>query len=270
MPRTHVISAAVVGERLTPDGPDASAPPTALALTIAMPVHDEEASIGEVVSQALAALDELDEPGEVLVVDDGSTDGTPDILRRLSRRDKRIRVVSNEINLGIRSFNRRMLSSARGEWVFFISSDGEFDCREALRLLDAARQQDVDAVLGYRAAKRYTPYRRAVSALFNSMVRACFGVRFRDIGSIRLLRRTVFAPIPLYSQSAFINAERLLAARRLGARFIELPVEHRPRIAGRGRGARPGKVVAAFGDLIKTRIRWFRFAKFYGEGAVAP
>lgn len=241
-----------------------------IRLTIAMPAFNEAGAIEKVVDEALAVLDDLDGTGEILVVDDGSTDRTPQILRTLAERDPRVRVVRNETNRGIRAFNQQMLQSARGEWVFYISSDGEFDPREALRFLDLATGQSLDAVLGYRTGKQYTIYRRIVSWTFNTLVWALFAVRFTDIGAVRLLRRSAYAPIRLYCRSAFINAERLLVGRRRGARFAELPVTHRKRLAGKGAGSRPAKVLAAFRELVTTRCRWLFFAHYYGDSVIRP
>ena len=240
-----------------------------IRLTISMPAHNEERSVEQVVREALRVLDDLEGVGELLVIDDGSTDRTPNILAVLAAEDSRIRVVRNDKNLGIEGFNRQMLECARGDWVFFISSDGEFDPTEALRFLELAERDSLDAVLGYREAKQYSVYRSIVSGLFNTCVVMFFSARFKDIGSIRLLRRSVYCPIRLYSRSAFINAERLLVARRFGARIREVPVAHRRRLAGKGRGSRPAKVIAAFYELCLTRWRWFFFGHYYGRSGDA-
>jgi glycosyltransferase involved in cell wall biosynthesis len=247
-----------VSRRLESPGVD-----VAPKLTISMPAYNEAACVETSVREALATLDELDGGGEVLVVDDGSTDGTGAILDRIAGGDPRLRVVHHARNLGIGGFNRRMIADARGDWVLFSSSDGEFDPREGLRFLALAESAGADAVLGYRVRKRYSAWRLTVSSLFNALTLACFGARFRDIGSIRLLRRRTFQPLPQYSQSAFINAERLLAGRRRGAVILQVPTVHRPRLAGRGGGARPRRVVEALRDLLYTRARWFRFARYY-------
>ena len=65
-------------------------------------------------------------------------------------------------------------------------------------------------------------------------------------------------------RSAFLNAERLLVGRRNGARIKELPVRHYPRLSGKGGGSRLGKVAQAVADLFRTRLRWFRFQRYYG------
>jgi glycosyltransferase involved in cell wall biosynthesis len=239
-----------------------------LRLTIAMPCFNEAGCVEATVREALSVLDRLRESGggegEVVVVDDGSTDATPEILARVAVEDARLRVIRHARNRGIAEFNPRMLAEARGEWVLFTSSDGEFDPAEALRFLELAEREGADAVLGYRATKRYTGYRRAVSWSFNALTLAGFGARFKDIGSMRMLRRALFQPLRLYSRSAFLNAERLLVGRRRGAVIVEVPIQHRSRLAGVGRGSRPGKVAAAVGDLARTRARWFRFGRFYG------
>lgn len=234
---------------------EAGAPPR---LTIAMPAYNEEAGIERAVTEALEALNGLDAgDGEVLVVDDGSRDRTASILRDVQGADRRLRVVRHDVNRGIGGFNRTMMAEARGDWVFFIGADGEWDAREAVRFLELAERDGADAVLGYRRRKRYGPWRALVSFAFNALVLLLFGARFRDIGSIRLLRREVFQPLKLRSSSAFINAERLLAGRRRGARIVQVPVEHRARLAGRGGGARPRRVLEAVRDLLGVRFRGF-------------
>ncbi len=234
-----------------------------ITLTIAMPVYNEAGTIERVVRSALEVAGEAPGGGEVLVVDDGSTDDTPEILARLAAEKMSLRVVRHDHNQGIGGYGRRMLDEARGEWVFIISSDGEFDPREALRFLDLAQRDGVDAVLGYRRVKRYSPYRLLVSWLFKSLVFLLFGARYRDIGCVRLQRRAVYAPVRLYSESAFSNAERLLVARRRGATSVEAEVEHYPRSHGKGGGAKLAKVVEALLDLVHVRLRWFHFGRYY-------
>jgi glycosyltransferase involved in cell wall biosynthesis len=233
-------------------------------LTIAMPAFNEALNLPGVLKEALAVLDELEGAGEVLVVDDGSTDETPTILARVAATDSRLRWVRNQRNGGIGVFNRRMLDEACGHWVFFIGSDGEWDCIEALRMLSTAQHTGVDGVLGYRVDKQYSRYRRLVSAAFNGLVRVLFGQRFVDIGSVRLLRRSAYAGLPLYCRSALINAERLIIGSRKGARVVQVPVEHRRRPTGKGRGSSPLKVLRSALELLALRYRVLRFAKYYG------
>jgi glycosyltransferase involved in cell wall biosynthesis len=234
-----------------------------LRLTIAMPAFNEQACIERAAVEALSVLDELDGEGELLVVDDGSTDDTAALLTALAGADPRLRVIRHQVNQGIGGFNRRMIQEARGDWVLFTSSDGEFDPREALRFIALAEDQGADAVLGYRTNKHYNTWRVVVSASFNVLTRLCFGAHFHDIGSIRLLRRSLFQPLTLYSRSAFLNAERLLVGRRRGARILQVPTLHRERLSGRGGGAKPKRVAQAIADLLRTRARWFRFERYY-------
>lgn len=234
-----------------------------IKLTIAMAAFNEEGCIEDSIKKALSALDKINAPGEVLVVDDGSTDRTPEIVSKFIKTDPRLRTFRHPENLGFAGFNRSMMREARGEWIFFISADGEFDYNEAVRFLETAEKEDLDAVLSDRTDKCYTLYRLAVSWAFNSLVRISFGADLKDIGSVRILRRSLYKDIPLYSKSAFINAERLVVGYRLGANHTHLTVKHSPRTSGKARGAKFKNVLASFVDLFKTRIRWFGFDRYY-------
>ena len=237
---------------------------SSVRLTIAVPVYNEAGCIVDVMRSCFAVLDQLDGDGEVLVIDDASTDSTPALLAELAAAEPRLRVLRNAENAWLGVFHRRVREHARGEWVFLIGADGEADYFQALEFLEIAERLGVDAVLGYRPTRVYTSYRKIVSRSYNGLVSLCFGARFRDIGWIRLMRRSVFSQIPVYSNSAFADAEQLVAARRKGARFEEVPSEHLPRASGTGSGARLTNVAKAFRDLTLTRLRWFRFDHYYG------
>ncbi len=229
-----------------------------------MPAYNEEAAIEHVVLQALAVLNNMNLQGEVMVLEDRSTDHTFAILQRLSHDHPQVRVLQNDVNRGAAGFERRLLLEARGEWMFFGSSDGETDyTRDVPRFYEIAQRQNLRGVYGYRVVKNYNRYRGFVSWTYKFLIGALFGVKFKDAGWVKLFHCPTYAPIPLYSDSAFISAERLLVANRRHVRYAELETAHLPRMGGRSRGGQWRWVVASFRDLLFTRLRWFCFNHFY-------
>lgn len=230
-----------------------------------MPVFNESASVLEVAKVALSQLDRLAHfgPGELLILDDASTDETPRILRELAQADPRVRILTNKVNGGVASFERRLLEECRGEWYFFGSSDGETDYNDVGNFLQTALKLKLHAVLGFRKQKNYTFYRSLISTAFRYSLYIFFGQKIRDSGWIRLLHVPTFRRIPTYSLSAFITAERTMAAREHGFALIEIEVNHLPRKAGRGRGGQVKWVYQATRDLLRTRLRWFGFHRYY-------
>lgn len=233
------------------------------ALTFFFPAYNEEENLEAVVAEALATLPRFAETFEVVIVDDGSRDRTPELADALAQRDPRVRVIHHRPNRGYGGAVRSGLLAARHPLVFFTDGDRQFriaDLGLLLAELDAA-----DAVIGYRA-KRRDPRRRLVIAwVYKQVVAALFGGGFRDVDcAYKLFRTAVFERAPLEeirSDGAFFSAELLLRLRAAGARIRQVPVPHHPRVAGRAAGAAPKVVLRTLRDLARLRLAlWLRRA----------
>lgn len=217
-------------------------------LSLVFPIFDEEHNLGPLIRNALAVGEQLGVSFEVVLVDDGSRDRSPDIIDAWSTRDKRIRVVRHEDNSGYGAALRSGLRDATGELVFFSDADLQFDLGELERLLTHTREFDI--VAGYRFPRRDPWPRVLIARVWGLLVRGLFGLEVRDIDcAFKVFRRPVLEAIPIQSIGAFVNTEILVRARALGATIAQVPVTHRPRIHGRQTGARPRVLLRAVLEL---------------------
>jgi len=219
-------------------------------LSLVFPVFDEAANVGEVIESACVIGAQLVERFEVVVVDDGSRDGSADIIDAWSASDARVRAVRHGANAGYGAALRSGLTAARGELVFFSDADLQFDLAELARLLRHTR--DFDIVAGYRSP-RCDPWPRIVIArVWAALVRVLFGLRVRDIDcAFKVFHRRVVDELPLSSVGAFINTELLVRARAAGFRIQQVPVSHRRRLRGRQTGASPRVIARAAVELAR-------------------
>ena len=217
-------------------------------ISLVFPAFDEEASVDALLDAALRLAPELGESFEIILVDDGSRDGTAAVIERRSRGDDRIRLVRHPSNRGYGAALRSGLREARGELVFFSDADLQFDLGEVTQLLQHTDRFDV--VVGYRSPRRDPWGRRAIATLWGIAVRALFGLRIRDIDcAFKVFRRPVLESMPIESIGAFVNTEILARAKRAGWRIHEVPVTHHPRRFGRQSGARPRVILRALIEL---------------------
>jgi glycosyltransferase involved in cell wall biosynthesis len=238
-------------------------------LTFFFPAYNEEENVAETVRRALAEIGALvDGSIEVLVVDDGSTDRTPELADALAADDPRVRV-HHQANRGYGGALRAGFANARGELICFSDGDLQFDLREMSRLLtrlDDAKKP-VDAVIGYRIKRRDPPHRIFIAKTYNAIVSVLFGLRVRDIDcAMKLLRREVFDGLPLETDSPFLSAELLIKLRGRGARIAQVGVNHYPRAAGTNTGASFRKILRTFRDIGRLRLAlWMRRSEVLGE-----
>jgi glycosyltransferase involved in cell wall biosynthesis len=237
-------------------------------LTFFFPAYNEEENVAETVRRALDEIGPLvDGSIEVLAIDDGSTDRTPELADALAANDPRVRV-HHQPNRGYGGGLRAGVENARGELIGFSDGDLQFDLREMSRLLDrlADASRPVDAVIGYRRKRRDPPHRIFIAKTYNAIVSILFGLRVRDIDcAMKLFRREVFDGLRLETDSPFLSAELLIKLRARGERMAQVGVTHYPRAAGTNTGASFRKILRTFRDIGKLRwALWTRRSEVLG------
>lgn len=200
------------------------------ALSLIIPVFNEAASLEDLYDRLTHALKMIGRTYELLFVDDGSRDGSMDLLRLFHTRDPNVRVVRFNRNYGQHSAVFAGMQHARGEVVITIDADLQNPPEEIPVLLD---QIDAghDVVGGWRATRRDPLVRRLLSAAVNRVISATVGVRMHDYGCmLRAYRRDVVAQILRCQEiSSFIPA----LANSFAASVAEVPVKHEARRHGK-------------------------------------
>ncbi len=202
-------------------------------LSVVLPVYDEVENLAPLVRDIGGVLDRLGATAEIVAVDDGSTDGSFELLTRLAAREPRLRVVRLGRNYGQTAALAAGIEHARGAVLVMLDADGQNDPRDIPRLLGALGD-DVDLVNGWRRHRRDAWLtRRLPSRIANWIISAVTGTRLHDYGcTLRAMRAWVARELQLYGElHRFIPA----LAADVGARVVELPVDHHPRRAGRSK-----------------------------------
>ena len=239
-------------------------------LSYFFPAHNEEANLADLVAEALAELPRIAAEFEIVVVNDGSRDGTRHIADDLAAANPGIvRAVHHATNLGYGAALRTGFRSARHDLVAFTDGDRQFKVADIGRL--TARLADADhpdVVVGFRI-KRADPLVRTLYArAYRPANLVFYGLRVRDVDcACKLFRREALSGLRVESGGAFFSAELLIKLRRRGQRVVEVGVPHYPRTAGSPTGARPSVVFRAVRDFWALRLRlWANAARALARG----
>jgi glycosyltransferase involved in cell wall biosynthesis len=227
------------------------------SISAVLPAYNEEKVIADTATTVAAALAELTDDYEVIVVNDGSRDATRQEVEALSAGKPEIRCISHPSNRGYGAALGTGFSAATRELIFLTDGDKQFDPRELDRFLPHIEHADL--VIGYRSPRRDPVMRRINGWGWNLIVRLLFGYVARDVDcAFKLFRRSVWESLEVRSTGATFSAEFLIKARRKGYRFMELRATHYPRTAGSATGAKPSVIFRAFKELIKLRLALWR------------
>lgn len=215
------------------------------SLAIVLPCYDEAPNVAAAVAEAHAAADRFAGRHEVLVVDDGSRDGTGAIGRELEAADGRVRLVAHEHNRGYGAAVRSGITASRADWVLLTDGDLQFDLGELSALLPYTAEHDL--IMGFRMDRADSAWRRLSAHAWNVLMQRSFGVGVRDVDcAFKLIRGDALRALDLQCDGAMISTELLVRAGLAGWRITEVGVHHRPRRAGEPTGGNARVVLRAF------------------------
>ena len=234
-------------------------------LSIVVPVYNEEGNVEPLLDALAQALRELGRPYEIVVVDDGSTDGTPARLREAGRRHPALRAVRLRGNFGQTAALAAGFDLARGGVVVTMDGDCQNDPADIPRLL-ATLDGGYDVVSGWRRDRQDPFWSRQVPSRFaNALISWITGVHLHDYGcALKAYRREILDDVQLYGEMhRFLPA----LARWVGATVGELPVGHHPRRRGTSKYGL-GRTVRVVLDLLTVKFLmsyWTRPIQIFGR-----
>lgn len=220
-----------------------------VSITAFFPAYNDGESLPTLIPRAIETLSEIAGDYEVIVIDDGSTDGTPEVLDRLQREHRSLRVIRHPRNLGYGAALCDGFRNATKELIFYTDGDGQYDVRELKNLLPLL-SPGVDAVVGYKTRRADSKLRAAVGKLYGRLVRLLFRLCVRDVDcDFRLVRRSVVERLALGCHSGAICVELMRRIEMQGFRVVEAPVSHYPRPHGRSQFFRAGPIARTLFDV---------------------
>jgi len=218
------------------------------SLTVVIPAYNEEASLEKIVVDTLGVVRGTAAQFEIIIVDDGSTDGTRRVAEKLVRQYPEVRVVSHERNLGSGAAIKTGVAHAACEYVIYVPADDQFNIREVDGFLSLTDRADI--VIGVRLERSdYSWFRLLSSRVFIALANFLFGFRYKDVNWVHLWRREAFQKIRPRSKGVFMLEEILVRADRLGYKVAEIDSGYRPRIAGRPKGCSIRSILTAIYEM---------------------
>ncbi|QXJ20288.1 glycosyltransferase family 2 protein [Actinomadura graeca] len=244
-------------------------------VVVVMPAYHEAENLAATVRDFLTTLEGAGHDHRIVVVDDGSADATGRVLDDLVERyPDRVIGARHERNRGYGAAVRTGISVALARTdlrlLLLTDSDGQFKAADLPAMLLARREQRADAVTGFRRRRADPPARRAGGRLWTLVSRLLLGTRSRDVDcAYKLLDRWLLEDLVLVGDAAAIDPELLAKIGKRGARVIEHPVDHHPRVHGRPTGASPWVIARSLLSLARVHrglvrdghgLRWARWA----------
>lgn len=231
------------------------------SISVFFPCYNDAETIGQLVLEAEAALQVLADDYQIVVVNDGSSDRSAEVLRELQTRVDRLEVVTHPKNRGYGGALRSGFSASTKDLVFYTDGDGQYDVKE-MPLLVMLLSPDVDFVNGVKMTRQDPGYRVFAGNLHKFFTRWMFWLPVTDVDcDFRLIRRTILDRITLTSNSGSICSELVKKAERAGATFREVSVHHYARRSGGSQFFRPGRILKTYADLAALWVRLMIFPR---------
>lgn len=220
-----------------------------------MPASNESENLRWLLPRVHEVLPRIAQRHDVVIVDDGSTDGTREVAQEVAAElGMDLKVVRHERRMGYGAAVGDGLRAADLEYTAFTDADGQLDVAD-LALL-APHLAEAELVAGWRTSREDPAFRSVISGVFNHLVLFTFRIPVKDVNcALKIVRTDMLRRFTLHSRSALINAELFWKVRAHGGRFVQVGVAHHPRRMGVRKGGRLRPILNATRELVQIRIR---------------
>jgi len=222
-------------------------------VSLVIPMYNEELNIEHAVAAARESLEKHAGGYEIIIVDDASTDSSPQIVARIAAEDPHVRVLRHETNRKLGGTLRTGFGAATKDLVFYMDADIPFDPDVLGRAIRAMELTGADMIAAYRHDRTMEGFKRGVYTLvYNWLIGVLFGWPHRDINfSFKLMRRAVLEVIELRSEGSLIDAELVVKAKNRGFVIQQIGIDYFPRTRGTSHLGSFGVVLKILRELVK-------------------
>lgn len=225
------------------------------SISVFFPCYNDESSIKTLAEDAFSVLKQLTNRYEVLVINDGSTDGSGIVLKQLQKKYKKLRVISHKQNLGYGAALRSAFIAAKGDLIFYTDGDGQYDVNELPRLL-SAMVGDINFVNGIKILRNDPIYRVIIGNIYSFFARLLFRLPILDVDcDFRLIKKSLVRRLQLESNSGAICIELVKKAQLNGGKFQQVPVHHNERRFGRSQFFRANRILTTLSEVARLWIK---------------
>ncbi len=223
-------------------------------ISLIIPAHDEQESLAPLVHETRRCYERLGIDGEIVIVDDGSTDKTSKIVEKLCGEGPDVKSIRFPEKTGKTNALRAGFHLASGRVIAIVDADLQYDLAELPLLYNPILSGRYDLVNGYRIRRQDSIIRRAPSLIYNRLNRWVFHVNTRDANSgFKAMKSEAFASIEPFLRKDY-HRYLVSVGGYLGYRILEVPITHFPRSTGRSKYSCPTRIITGFLDML--RVRW--------------
>ena len=203
------------------------------SLSIFFPCYNDSGTIGSLVLSAHDVAKSLTNDYEIIVVDDGSEDNSIEVLESLLKVCDALKVIHHENNKGYGATLKTGFNNCTKDLFFYTDGDGQYDVYELKRLFNSMHD-GVDVVNGYKIERNDPFYRIILGRIYLILMRMIFRFKIRDVDcDFRLIRTSLMNTITLKHNSGVVCLELVKKLEKIGAQFVEVPVNHYFRTYGK-------------------------------------
>ncbi|MBE9532185.1 MAG: glycosyltransferase family 2 protein [Proteobacteria bacterium] len=199
-----------------------------ISISAFFPCYNDGGTIASMVLETMIVLEKIVDDYEVIVIDDGSTDFSHDILKKLDKDYPQVKVVFHEKNKGYGGALRSGFDASEKDFIFYTDGDAQYDVRELRKLIEALGENDaVDVAQGFKLKRNDPWYRLLIGKAYQNIMKLMFSLKITDVDcDFRLLRRKIFETVTLEKTSGVICLELVKKVQDAGFVFAEVPVNH--------------------------------------------